>query len=73
MDNFSFQTKKNLFNMFQTMGCFELVPFIMVYIAILIQINGVEYFLICLLKMSGKFLPVHKIIAVGIHISEVSV
>ena len=59
--------------MFQSMGCLELVPFIMVYIAILIQINGLEYFLICILKMGGKFLPVHKIIPVGIHIAEVSV
>jgi len=59
--------------MFQSVGFFELVPFIMVYISILIQINGVEYILICILKMGGKLVPVHMLIAVGIHIVEVSV
>ena len=55
---------------FQSVGLFEFVPFIMVDIPILIQINGVENVLICVLKIRRKLLPVYEFIAVGIDITE---
>ena len=55
------------------MGFLEFVPFIMVYTAILVQVKSVEYFGLGILEISVEFLPVDKLVAVGIHITKVHV
>jgi len=49
---------------------FESVPFIVVYPTVAIQVYGFKDFWLGVGKIGFEFIPVHQIIPIGIHISE---
>jgi hypothetical protein len=55
------------------MGLFEFVPLVMIDVAVLVHIERVEHFRFGIVEVSVEFIPIHKVIAVGIDIAKMRI